>query len=222
MMKKSLYVSICVASLLLLGSCENQPKGDDATVKSEQKASDISGQTFAVDTAASYVRFTGYGVGKNHPGKFKLSSGTVAIANNTVTGGTFTMNINSLELEQKEGPIQNKLHPHLLSGDFFDAAKYGTAKFEITEVTPYDGGKDKSLVEGANYNVSGNLTLKEETKNVTFPAKIDLDANTLKATANFDIDRTQWGINYRSDKSLGDKFISEKVNIQLDLQAVKQ
>jgi polyisoprenoid-binding protein YceI len=90
-------------------------------------------------------------------------------------------------------------------------------------VQPYqknDG--DTSIVDGANFTVSGNLTLKDVTKNVSFPAKIDLDGNTLKAKANFDIDRRQWQMNYGNDKTLGDKFISEKVNIELDLQGNKQ
>ena len=57
------------------------------------------------------------------------------------------------------------------------------------------------------------------TKNITFPAQIDLDGNVLKAKANFDIDRRQWNMNYGNDKTLGDKFISETVNIEMDLQA---
>ncbi len=78
------------------------------------------------------------------------------------------------------------------------------------------------MVAGANFSVSGNLTLKETTKNITFPAKVDLDGNKLKAKGNFNIDRTQWKMNYGNDKTLGDKFISETVNIELDLEANKQ
>jgi polyisoprenoid-binding protein YceI len=89
-------------------------------------------------------------------------------------------------------------------------------------VRPYaPDGKDTSIVDGANFVVSGNLTLKGVTKNVSFPAKIDLDNNTLKAKADFDIDRTQWQMNYGNDKTLGNKFISEKVNIELDLKATR-
>ena len=110
-----------------------------------------------------------------------------------------------------------------MSGDFFDADKFGTAKFEITKVEPYTpNSSDTSVVEGANFRISGNFTLKDVTKNITFPARIDLDGNTLKAKGNFDIDRRQWNMNYGNDKTLGDKFISEKVNIELDLQATKQ
>jgi polyisoprenoid-binding protein YceI len=204
-------------------SCSDTPKGDKATITNEQQASDVTGQTFTVDTTNSRIRFTGNGVGKNHPGIFRLSSGEVSIANNQVTGGNFVINIRSMEVEEKGAMFQNKLKPHLLSGDFFDADKFGTAKFEITKVEPYTKqGNDTSIVEGANFSVSGNLTLKETTKNITFPAKIDLDGNTLKAKGNFNIDRTQWKMNYGNDKTLGDNFISETVNIELDLEARKQ
>jgi polyisoprenoid-binding protein YceI len=132
------------------------------------------------------------------------------------------INIRSMDLEQKGGMFDSKLRPHLMSGDFLDAEKFGTAKFEITKVEPYTANaSDTSIVEGANFRVSGNLTLKDVTKNITFPARIDLDGNTLKAKGNFDIDRTQWSMNYGNDKTLGDKFISETVNIELNLTAKK-
>lgn len=216
-------IALFAASLLTLASCDNAPKGDNATITDKQDVSASSGATFVVDTAASKVRFTGYGVGKNHPGNFKLASGTVSIDSNKVTGGSFVININSLAVEEEGDMYQNKLKPHLLNGDFFDAEKFGTAKFEITGIEPYKAdSKDTSIVEGANFNISGNLTLKGETKNITFPARIDLDDNTLKGKANFDIDRTQWKMNYGNDKTLGDKFISEKVNVELDLTANRQ
>jgi polyisoprenoid-binding protein YceI len=212
-----------VAFTFTIAACDKAPEGDNAQIGEQQQAAEITGQTFVVDTAASRIRFTGHGVGKNHPGIFKLSNGTVAIANDSVTGGTFTIDIKSMDLEQKEGPIQSKLRPHLMSGDFFDAEKFGTAKFEITGIAPYSPGSgDTSVVDGANFNVSGNFTLKDVTKNITFPARIDLDGNTLKARGNFDIDRRQWNMNYGNDKTLGDGFISETVNIELDLQARKQ
>ena len=125
-------------------------------------------------------------------------------------------------MEQKEAMFQEKLKPHLLSGDFFDAEKFETARFVITKVEPYKAdNSDTSIIEGANFNVSGNFTLKDATKNITFPARIDLDKNTVRAKANFDIDRTQWQMNYGNDKTLGDKFISETVNINLNILAKK-
>jgi polyisoprenoid-binding protein YceI len=208
--------------LFLLAACSDAPKGDNATITEEQKAAEAKGQIFVVDTNDSRIRFTGHGVGKNHPGIFRLDSGTVAVTDEKITGGSFIIDIHSMDLEQKGGMFDEKLRPHLMSGDFFDAEKFRTAKFQITKIEPYErNDKDSSIVEGANFNISGNFTLKDVTKNITFPARIDLDGNTLKAKGNFDIDRRQWNMNYGNDKTLGDKFISEKVNIELDLKAKK-
>ena len=214
---------IIIAACGVFVACNEAPEGDNATISEKQQASQAKGQVFMADTAASRIRFTGHGVGKNHPGVFRLASGTVAIAGEQLTGGSFVIDIKSMELEEKGGMFDEKLRPHLMSGDFFDADKFGTAKFEITKVELYQpNSNDTSIVEGANFLISGNLTLKDVTKNIKFPARVELDENTLKANGNFDIDRNQWNMNYGNDKTLGNKFISEKVNIELDLQAKRQ
>lgn len=215
-------MAVLTAAILMSG-CDTAPKGDQATVSNQQEvAAAATGQTFAVDTTASAVRFIGNGVGKNHPGTFHLSNGTLSVADGKVTGGKFAINMASMQIEEQADMFQTKLKGHLLSADFFDVAKWGNATFEITDVKPYTAtGSDSSVVAGANYIVSGNFTLKDATKNITFPAKIDVAGNTLTARADFDIDRTQWGMRYGNDKSLGDKFISETVNIELNLKAAQ-
>lgn len=220
MNKHTQFLLAVVTVVVSLASCDKAPKGDDAKIAEKEQAVAATGTSFVVDTARSYIKFTGNGVGKNHPGTFKLNYGAVAVNNDSLSGGAFVININSMRMEQKDAGIKEKLRPHLLSGDFFDAAKFGTASFEITNVMPWEPKEgEKSLVEGANFSISGNLKIKDVTKNVTFPARVDLDANTLKGKANFDIDRRQWQMNYGNDKTLGDKFISETVNIELYLEA---
>lgn len=217
--QKYLFILVLAAGTIIT-SCDQAPKGDEAVITDQELAKEGVGETYVVDTVRSWIRFTGHGVGKNHPGTFKLSYGKVMATNDAVTGGTFVMNIASMNMEQEGEMIETKLRPHLLSGDFFDAEAFGTSQFAITKVEPYkekDG--EKSLVEGANFYISGNLQIKNVTKNITFPARVDLDGNRLEARANFDIDRRQWQMNYGNDKTLGDKFISETVNIELHLVA---
>lgn len=220
--KKQLWNSIIFGLFAIAFiNCERAPKGDEAVIRDEQEGVVPTGTSYVVDTARSYVKFTGHGVGKNHPGTFKLNYGAVAVMNDSLSGGSFVINIKSMDMEEEGDDIDNKLRPHLLSGDFFDADKFGTATFEITNVVPYKpSDREKSLVEGANFSISGNFTLKGVTKNITFPARIDLDGNTLTGRANFDIDRTQWQMNYGNDRTLGDNFISETVNIELYLEAL--
>jgi polyisoprenoid-binding protein YceI len=54
-----------------------------------------------------------------------------------------------------------KLDEHLLKPDFFDAAKFPSAKFESTSVK----------VDGTAADITGNLTIKGVTKPVTLDAK---------------------------------------------------
>ena len=102
-------------------ACSDAPKGDSTTISETQQASEAKGQIFMADTNNSRIRFTGHGVGKNHPGFFKLSTGSLAVSGEQISGGSFIIDIHSLELEQKGGMFDKKLHPHLLSADFFDA-----------------------------------------------------------------------------------------------------
>jgi polyisoprenoid-binding protein YceI len=219
---KQFSLALGITLAISLTACNNQNAADKAVISDEQQTGEVSGSAVPIDTNASVVRFVGYGVGKNHPGNFRVSEGSFLVADNEVKGGDFTININSLEVEEEGDMFQNKLKPHLLGEDFFDAAKHGQAHFQVTGVQPYvASAQDSSVVEGANYTVSGNLKFKDVTKNISFPANISVNGNTVNARANFNIDRTQWNIRYGNDKSLGDKFISESVNIQLNLVAGK-
>jgi len=214
---KSSQVAL-IGIVLLIASCSNPSKTDKAETKEEESVEAATGKEILINTETSVVRFTGYGVGKNHPGFFKIQDGKVMVENDKLTGGSFTISAKSLSVDQTETMFQTKLKTHLMSADFLDIEKYPSALFEITSVEPYTSeGTDTSVISGANYKVSGNLKLKDITKNVTFPAKIDINGNSFSALANFSIDRTLWGVNYGNDKSLKDNFISESVAIKLEI-----
>ena len=208
-----------VAGAMFLASCDSAPKGDEAQVADAQAAATEGQSKLAIDNAASLVKFVGNGVGKNHPGSLKIKSGELMLKGTEVAGGMFVIDLNSMDMLETESYIDEKLLPHLLSADFFDAAKFPESTFEITSVTPYTPAAGETVVEGANYKVSGNLKLRDQVKNVTFPARITNENGVVKAAANFDIDRTQWGMSYGNDQSLKDKFISPTVNISLDITA---
>lgn len=217
------YIATLIAGTALLMSCSDAPKGDDATVTDQQTAADSNGVVMTVDTGGSSIGFTGWGVGKNHPGKFKLTTGSFTVKDGMVNSGSFTININSMSMDQPEEMFQTKLRGHLLSADFFDATVHPEAKFEVTGCEAFTPtATDTSVVAGANMKISGNLTLKGITKNVSFPAKVDVTETSVATVANFNIDRTQWEMHYNDDKeSAKDKFISHDVNISLNVVGKK-
>ena len=118
----------------------------------------------------------------------------------------------------KEEESNKKLVGHLSSADFFDVEKYPTSKIEITKVEELKDATKPNV----NSTVTGNLTMKDVTKSITFPAEIKIDNGVITVKADFDIDRTDWNIKYGSGKffdNLGDKMINDKFNLNLTIIA---
>jgi len=202
-------------------ACQSAPKADEAATAEKQEAAVATGATFTIDTTTSIVTWAGTKPTATHTGTFKLKEGSIAVDKNTLTGGSFVIDIASLVDNDLTGEFKGKLEGHLKSPDFFDVAKFPVAKFEITKVEPFDSTKQKSLLPGATHLLSGNLTLKDSTKNVTFPAIINVTENALTAQANFNIDRTDWGMNYKGPDNPQDWVIKKEVNLQLNVKAGK-
>ena len=70
--------------------------------------------------------------------------------------------------------------------------------------------------------IQGNLTLKDSTKNISFPAKVTVDANGINAIADLNIDRTLWGMNYKGPNNPQDWFIKKEVHLKINVQATKK
>lgn len=215
-------IALVISAAVFLAACNNSGNADKATTTDTQAVTSTEGTAYKVDSTTT-VTWTGFKPTGKHEGTFKVSEGTLLVNNNALTGGSFTIDINSLnnldlasDTEQK-----GKLEGHLKSPDFFDAEKFPTAKFEITSVEPYVADSS-SKTKDATHLVKGNLTLKGSTKNIAFPAKVTVDANTVAAFADFNIDRTLWGMNYKGPNNPQDWVISKEVNIKLAVSASKK
>ncbi len=205
-----------------LTACNNAPEADKATTTDQQTvATTTDGTTFNADLSASSVSFIGTKPVGQHQGSFGLKEGSFTVKEGAIASGSFVIDIASMKITDKDTAGIDKLKGHLLSPDFFDAGKYSSASFEITKVEAYDSTKIKSLLPAATHIISGNLKLKDSTKNVTFPANVAITESGITAVADFNIDRTQWGMAYGNDKSLKDKFIRPDVNIKLNIAAKK-
>ena len=209
---KKLFIPI--VAVALLASCNSAPK-ETAETSVAQETSAASGTTYQLDKEASLVSFLGTKPVGTHTGDFKLTEGSLTVADGNVTSGSFIIDVASLVITDNNFPYAPKLQEHLLSPDFFETAKYPTAKFEVTG--------SEALVNSTEgtHKISGNLTLKDSTQNVSFPATVTVSENDFAATAKYSIDRTKWGLVYGNDKSLGDKFIYPVVEITLNLKAKK-
>ena len=165
-------------------------------------------QTKKVDVTKSNISWVGKKVTGSHEGKVSLKSGELAFKGSKLTGGTFTVDMNSITVtDLKAGQGKEKLEGHLKADDFFGTDKYPTALLVFTKV----GAKQNGL-----YTVTADLTLKGITKPVTFD--ITVKGNT--ATSALKIDRTKYGIEYKSGSifdSLGDAAIMDDFELAVEL-----
>ena len=135
------------------------------------------------------------------------------IEKDSLVGGTAEIDMKTIEYKDKES--KNTPIKHLKSPDYFDVEKFPISTFSITKVA--------YAVRG-NIKVTGNLTIKGITHPVTFPAKIKVKDGMAEANGKVVIDRTQWGIRYRSGKfydNLADQAVSDNIEFLMKIVAKK-
>lgn len=211
-MKKFFFIAVIATSF---AACNGNTENKVETTE-KQTAAVADGTAYKVDSTSN-ITWTGSKPTGKHTGTFKIKEGSLTVKGGALTGGSFIIDINSLNNEDLAGDAESKgkLEGHLKSPDFFDVAKYPTAKFEITGV---DANTD-STKKDYTHIIKGNLTLKDSTKNVSIPARVTIDDKTVSASADFSIDRTLWGMNYKGPDNPQDWIITKSVALKLDVKA---
>jgi polyisoprenoid-binding protein YceI len=211
-MKKASSLLLVVGSLFVL-NIQRPPVADVATITVAQEVSTEKGKAFKVNADQSSVGWVGTKPTGQHTGILKVTDGMINARKNKLLSGMFTLDMASINCKDLEGKSKDGLEGHLKSPDFFDVAKYPTATFKVSSIKPIAANQNVVL-EGATHNISGNLTMKGMTKNVTFPAVIKVEDKMLSATADFNIDRTEWGITYGADGK-----VAKEINLKLNIVA---
>lgn len=190
---------LSVAAIVLLASC------------SQQKST-----TYNVNESLSKLEWKGSAKDHFHVGSFKVTGALQADGNGNVNGGDFIIPIASIEDYDLQEPVKKVLLDDLKSPNFFNLVLHPNATFHVTKVTPYST-TDTSAVAGANFMLTGDFSMVGQTHSVSFPAKINTNANGISAEAKFNLDRTKWGMNIYSDPTKG-LYILPDVNIHLNIQ----
>ena len=151
----------------------------------------------------SKIDWTAGKITRDHVGSFKNFDGWIEYAGNTPTRLAFDIDLNSVEADDP------KRTGHLKSPDFFDVAKNPKATFVSSSIEPATGG-----AAGVTHTVKGTLDLHGVKKEVTIPVKAAVNADGVRTTSEFTINRHDWGISYRG---AADDLIKDNVLIKLDL-----
>lgn len=103
---------------------------------------------------------------------------------------------------------------HLTSADFFDAEKYPEMTFESTKIKG----------SGKSFNVTGNLTIKDVTNEVTIPLEYNgqgvspFGPTVYGFESKFTINREDFGLTWNQTLETGGVLVSKDVKVTLELQ----
>jgi polyisoprenoid-binding protein YceI len=171
-------------------------------------------QQFNIANAQSIIEWTGKKVTGAHNGTIDIKEGALDLNNGQLAGGKFIIDIASIKILDVTDPATNKQFAgHLASDDFFGVEQFPLATFEIATV---------AARTATNYHIAGDLTIKGITHPVDFDAVVNVNNETLKASGKIIIDRTWYGIKFRSGnffKDLGDTLIYNDFELNVNITA---
>lgn len=164
---------------------------------------------FQIVNAQSNIDWTGRKVTGAHNGTIGIKDGTLILTDGKLSGGNFVIDTTSIKILDVTDPATNaQFAGHLASDDFFSIDKYPEANLNITAVS--------------GNQVQGDLTIKGITHPVSFDAAINVNGEVLTASGKLVIDRTKYGIRFRSGnffKDLGDTLIYNDFDLDITITA---
>lgn len=216
--RTSLLYSILIIAPLFFG-CGGPVKEENKNnaTASSVSSSDVANEKYGIDKRGSVVTWRGskvFAPEQAHSGYVYISKGELMIEKGQLVGGAVEIDMNTIT-DPVHGSDNNLIN-HLKDPDFFDVKKFPIATFVITRV---------ASVNAENLNVTGNLTIKDITHAVTFPAKIEVKGEIVNATGKVTIDRTKWDVRYNSGKfydDLADEAISDDIEFDMKIVATRE
>jgi polyisoprenoid-binding protein YceI len=180
------------------------PTTASAPAAADRQAStaEAAAQALALDPAQSSFEFVGAKVTGDHRGTFKLYGGNLKLAaDGTPSALEVEVDLASLQIEP------DRLLNHLKSPDFFDVEKFPKARFSLEQIAAQPSAE-------ASHRVSGVLELHGVTKQIEFPAKLEISDRGATGSALFTINRQDFGIVYPGKP---DDLIKDEVLLDLKL-----
>ena len=152
----------------------------------------------------------------NVKGEFTKVSGSVAYdpANLAAAGVEATIDINTVNTREAARDADLK------SANFFDVEKFPTITFKSKKVT---------AISGDSFNVVGDLTIRDVTKEVTLnveeltgEAKDPWGNMRRGATAKTRVNRKDFGMTFNVALEAGGFLVGEDVDLTIDVEMIRQ
>ena len=148
-------------------------------------------------------------------GRFGQVSGKIELDEEDLTRSSAEVTIPVASIDTRE----EQRDAHLRSADFFDAENHPNMTFRT---------KNIERVGDDEYRVTGDLTIRGVTREVVLDARLEGRAKkptgeeVIGLTASTAIDRQDFGLKWNVALEAGGFMVSNRVQISLDVQAIRQ
>lgn len=210
-MKKNFYLMFAVALVLFTVTSAFVSSTFKENNSFPNNLAPMPAGKWVLDKVHSNVKFSvTHLVVSEVDGMFKLFDGSMENSKADFSDAkiNFTVDVNSINTDND---YRDK---HLKSDDFFNAEKYPTMKFESTSFQPVGGNK---------YKLSGNLTIRDITKPVTFDVTYGGTINAmgnqrLGFKAKTTINRFDYNLKWDKTTEAGGLVVSKEVDITVNAE----
>ena len=172
-------------------------------------------QNWNIDTSHSGVHFTvRHMVVSKVRGAFAKWTAELAFDEENPSASKVSASIDAASIDTREP----KRDAHLRSVDFFDVENHPALTFVSTKF---------EKVEGNEYRITGDLTMRGVTKQVVLETeflgrgKDPWGNERIGFQAHTTVNRKEFGLNWNQALEAGGVLVGEKVEISLDIQAIK-
>ncbi len=176
----------------------------------------VAQTTWNIDKSHTKVKFSvTHMMISETTGEFKIYDGKVTSSKDDFTDAKIDFNIDVASINTDD----EKRDGHLKSDDFFNAEKYPKMTFKSTSF---------KKVNDKNYKLIGDLTIRDVTKKVEFDVvyngtmKSPWGATAAGFKLNGKINRTDYNLKWNVALEAGGVLVSETVNIECNVELIKQ
>lgn len=175
----------------------------------------VSADDYSIDKSHSSIGFSAkHLMVSKTTGHFSDYDGSITFDPNNLEASKINITVQSASIDTN----MEKRDAHLKNADFLDVEKFPEITFVSKSITKTDDA----------YQLTGDLTIKGVTKEISVPAEISgpinspMGGSVIGIESNFKINRQDYGVTWNKAMDNGGLVVSDEVNVGVSIEANKK
>ncbi len=204
-MKRGFFICVLGSTLLATSAC-SQNGAQAQPVATEAVHSTIKAN-WTVDVSKSEIGFTGVQGGDTFDGSFSSFDAQIKFDPADVGNAEVLVTIDMKSVDAGDSE-RNEALP---GKEWFFVKSFPTASFQTKDI--FDLGDNK-------YKANGTLTLRDISKDISLPFRLDFESNAVTMTGGVSLDRSMFGIG--TGMWAQEDWVDHKVDVKIKVVATQK